>query len=76
VQVLLHLPDALAYRFKSAIPKRERSAFVADLLAKALPADHEDKLYLIAQAVESDSVLAEEMADWDVVSIEGLHDAH
>lgn len=37
MQVLLHLPDDLAARFKAALPKKERSAFVAELLTKALP---------------------------------------
>jgi len=73
MQVLLHLPDDLALRFKSAVPAKKRSAFVADLLAKALPED-EDPLYMIGLEVEKDERLNAEMAEWDSVSGDGLED--
>ena len=73
MQVLLHLPDDLASRFKAAVPPRQRSAFVAGLLQKALPED-EDPLYLIALEVEKDERLNAEMAEWDVVVGDGIED--
>ena len=51
MQLLVHLPEALAERFKQAIPARQRSAFVANLLEQALP-EESDPLYLIALEVE------------------------
>lgn len=63
MQLLLHLPDALAERFKQAIPARQRSAFVADLLEQALPEEN-DPLYQIALEVEQDAALNDEMREW------------
>lgn len=74
MQILLHVPDDLAARFKSAVPPRKRSAFVTDLLRKALPED-EDPLYLIALEVEKDERLNAEMAEWDALSGDGIEDA-
>lgn len=74
MQVLLHLPDDLAARFKAAVPPRQRSAFVADLLREALP-EEEDPLYLIALEVEKDELLNAEMGEWDALSGDGMEDA-
>lgn len=63
MQILLHLPDELAERFKQAIPARQRSAFVAGLLEQALP-EEEDPLYRIALEVEQDAALNAEMREW------------
>jgi len=71
MQVLLHLPDDLAARFKAAVPKKSRSAFVAALLAKALP-EQDDALYQLALEVEGDSELSALTDDWDVTAGDGL----
>jgi hypothetical protein len=63
MQMLLHIPDPIAERFKQAVPSRQRSAFVAELLEQALPVE-EDPLYLVALEVEQDAVLNAEMAEW------------
>jgi hypothetical protein len=63
MQLLLHIPDALAERFKQAVPARQRSDFVAKLLEKALPVE-EDPLYLAALEVEQDLALGAEMREW------------
>ena len=63
MQLLLHLPDNLAERFKQAIPARQRSAFVAGLLEQALP-ENDDPLYRIALEVEKDAALSVEMREW------------
>lgn len=73
MQVLLHLPDGLAARFKAAVPPRQRSAFVAELLERALPED-EDPLYLIALELEKDEAFNQEMAEWDSVVGDGIED--
>jgi hypothetical protein len=63
MQLLLHIPDTLAERFKQAVPSRQRSAFVAGLLEQALPVE-DDPLYLAALEVEKDAVLNAEMKEW------------
>ncbi len=71
MQVLVHLPDDLADRFKSTVPKRLRSAFIADLLSKAIP-EHEDALFKLAVEVESDQGVSELESDWEVTVGDGL----
>ncbi|MDL2267415.1 hypothetical protein LJC09_02065 [Desulfovibrio sp. OttesenSCG-928-F20] len=63
MQLLLHLPESLAERFKQAVPARQRSAFVASLLEQALP-EEDDPLYRIALEVEQDAALCAEMQEW------------
>jgi len=63
MQLLLHIPDALAQRFKQTVPARQRSEFVAKLLEKALPVE-DDPLYLAALDVEQDVALGAEMREW------------
>ncbi len=73
-QLLIRLPEELAQRLRRRVPARGRSAFVQDLLEKALPADEgeDDPLYLAALGVEQDERLTAEMADWDVTAGDGL----
>ena len=71
MQVLVHLPNDLADRFKSTIPKRLRSAFIADLLSKAIP-EQEDALFKLAMAVENDPGVSELESDWEVTVGDGL----
>ncbi|MFL5255056.1 MAG: hypothetical protein ACJ8AI_19620 [Rhodopila sp.] len=75
-QLLLRLPEDLVRRFKQAVPARERSAFVRQLLEQALPAadGDNDPLYLAAVAVEQDESLNAEMAEWGSTVGDGLID--
>ncbi len=75
MQICVHLPEDLAGRLRAAVPSRQRSAFIADLIRRALP-EEDDPLYLIARAVEEDAVLQAEMADWDATSADGLGGGH
>ena len=71
-QLLLHLPDELIRRLKRAVPARQRSKFIQDLLEQALPPDgvgESDPLYLAALAVEEDDALAAEMAHWEPATL-------
>ena len=70
-QVLLRLPEDLVRRFRHNVPARERSAFVRRLLEQALPsADSDnDPLYLAALAVEQDTALGAEMAEWESANV-------
>lgn len=71
MQVLVHLPDDLADRFKSTVPKRLRSAFIADLLRKAIP-EQNDALFKLAMEVENDPGVLELESDWEVTVGDGL----
>ena len=68
-RLLLRLPDGLLRRFKHAAPTRQRSAYVRQLLEQALPFEEEDPLYLAALAVEQDTKLNTEMAEWQAAMI-------
>ena len=56
MQMLFHIPDPLAARFR-------RSAFVTKLMEQALPED-DDPLYQLALEVERDAALNAEMREW------------
>jgi metal-responsive CopG/Arc/MetJ family transcriptional regulator len=71
MQVLVHLPDDLANRFKSTVHKRLRSAFIADLLNKAIP-EQEDALFRLAMEVENDTGVSELESEWKVTVGDGL----
>ena len=71
-QLLLHLPDELVRRLRRAVPARQRSKFIQDLLEQALPPDgvvETDPLYLAALSVEADEALAAEMAEWEPATV-------
>lgn len=55
MQILLHIDDTLARRFKEAVPARQRSAYVQKLLEAALPPEDKDaRLERIAREVEAE----------------------
>jgi hypothetical protein len=73
-QLLLHLPDELVRRLKRAVPSRQRSKFIQDLLEQALPPDgvaESDPLYLAALDVEKDEALAADMGGWEAALADG-----
>ena len=53
MQVLSHLPDTLAIRFRQAVPSRQRSSFIRDLLEQSLP-DPDAALFALAVKAEID----------------------
>ena len=69
--LLLSLPDDLALRFRSSVPARSRSRFVAELLEREINR-RENALYKAALAVEADTALGEEMSEWDATTSDGL----
>ena len=77
MQVLLHLPDEIAQRFRSAIPARQRSAYVQKLLEAALPPEDKDA-WLARVATEAQAEfdahpeLQAEAEVWDGASGDGL----
>lgn len=72
-KILISIQDDLASRFRSAVPAKQRSQFIASLLEKAM-SKKEDALYRCALAVENDRMLHEEMKDWDVTVGDGVQD--
>jgi hypothetical protein len=64
-QILLHLSEDIARRFKQAVPARQRSRFVEQLIQEALPSEDDDPLYRIALEVQQDEALNAEMAEWE-----------
>lgn len=61
-QLLVHLPDELAARFRRAVPPRYRSRLIQQLIEAALPAEADDPLYRTALAVERNDALNAGMA--------------
>ncbi len=73
MQMLLSIPNEIATRWKAAIPARQRSKVVAQLMEKELEA-RENDLYQCAVAVEKDQALQRDMQDWDATLQDGLDD--
>lgn len=73
-QLLVRLPEDLARRLRRQVPARKRSAFVQQLLEKALLQEEgeDDPLYRAALEVEKDERFAAEMAEWDATVGDGL----
>ena len=63
MRITLSIPDAIARRFQVAIPPRQRSRLVAQLLESVL-AKHEDSLAVACRAANRDKALEREIADW------------
>lgn len=70
-KILISLPEELASRVRAAIPPGNISKVLRDLLQKEV-LKREQKLYEAAVAVEKDSALNEEMADWEVTTGDGI----
>ena len=63
-KVMFSFPDKLVMRMKAAIPARERSKVLADLLEKEIKM-REQQLYACAKELEESKGLKKEMSDWD-----------
>ena len=72
-KMLISIPDKLAARMRTAIPKRQRSKIIAELLEGEL-CQRERQLYACALAVEQDKALQKELSVWDVTIKDGLTD--
>lgn len=70
-KMLISVPDQLAIRMKSAIPQRQRSRVIVQLLEKEID-KREKALYECALAVEKDEALHREMKNWDATLQDGL----
>lgn len=72
-KVLVSIPEKLAVRLRAAIPSRQRSQVIAQLISKEVAA-REKQLYACALAVEQDAALNKEMSEWDATLGDGLND--
>lgn len=69
-QLLIHLPDSLASRFRSRIPAKQRSKYIEHLLSVDLEKqDH--KLLAAAMAIEDDTDINDLIAEFDVIIGDG-----
>lgn len=71
-QLLVHLPEDLVARLRRAVPSRQRSQFIQQLIEAALPPWDDDPLYQAALQVERDEALNAELANWDTTAGDGL----
>jgi metal-responsive CopG/Arc/MetJ family transcriptional regulator len=63
MRITLSIPDALAHRFRVAVPPRQRSRLVSRLLETSL-AEHEDALAAACRAANRDKALERETEEW------------
>ena len=70
-KILISIPNELASKFRVAIPARQRSQFVANLITKEIE-QLEEQLYSCALGVENDKSLNDEMSVWDITVTDGL----
>lgn len=74
-RILITVPDILATRMKSVLPVGQRSKVIARILEDEIDRRERD-LYECAKAVEADTALNEELADWETTVADGVdHEA-
>ena len=71
-KVLISIPDDIASRMRTAIPQRQRSKVIVQLIKKEIE-KREKALYECALAVEKDEALNNDMDDWDNTLQDGLN---
>ena len=72
-KVLISIPDKIASRMRAAIPQRQRSKIIVQLIEKEIE-KREKALYECAMAIEQEHALNQEMKDWDETLQDGLAD--
>ena len=70
-QMLIHLPDYLAEKFRSLIPAKQRSKYIESLLEEAFTKKDEE-LRLSAISLERDDDINKMIGDWDIASGDGI----
>lgn len=73
MKILISIPEQLDRRFKSLIPRRQRSQFLVLLLEKAIQ-KKEKELYECAKMVEEDDAINQDMQLWGGTIEDGLED--
>jgi hypothetical protein len=72
-KILVSIPEQLAVRLRAAIPARQRSQVIAQLISKEVAA-REKQLYECALAIEQDAALNKEMSEWNTTLGDGLNE--
>lgn len=70
-KILISIPDKIASRMRAAIPQKQRSKIIVQLIEKEIE-KREKALYECAMAVEQDFKLNQEMQAWDITLQDGL----
>jgi len=70
-EMLIKIPEELAAKFKSVVPRGERSKVIAKLIEEEIRR-RDDKLYKIALELEKNEKLNGEMKDWDITAGDGI----
>lgn len=74
-QIVVRLPEKIASRLETVIPRRKRNQFIVDRLSEAIE-EHDSKLAKVAALVtaeeESDPELRQLAADWEVTVGDGI----
>lgn len=71
-QIFIRIPTKLARRFRDAVPARQRSAFVRNLLEKNLPNTDEYMYELALKAEVFDRTNAEESNELESTLMDGV----
>ena len=73
--ILVRVPEQIANRLESVVPRRKRNQFIVDRLTKAIE-EHDAELEKIAALVtadeQKDPELQKLMKDWDVTAADGI----
>jgi hypothetical protein len=72
-KILISIPDELISRMRATIPARQRSKTIASLIETEVK-KREQLFYACAVAVENDTLLRDEMEEWDITLENGLND--
>ena len=70
-KVIISIPDKIASRMRAAIPSKQRSKIIVQLIEKEIEL-REKALFECALAVENDALLKKEMKEWDATLKDGL----
>lgn len=70
-KILISIPDKIASRMRAAIPQKQRSKIIVQLIENEIE-KREKALYECAMAVEQDFKLNQEMQAWDITLQDGL----
>ena len=63
MRLTLSIPDSTAYRFQVAVPPRQRSKLVTQLLEKVL-SERDNALASVCHAANQDWALEQEVDEW------------
>jgi metal-responsive CopG/Arc/MetJ family transcriptional regulator len=70
-EMLIKIPEELAAKFRSIVPRGERSKIIAKLIEEEV-GRRDEKLYKIALELEKNKKLNKEMKDWDITAGDGI----